>query len=1534
MASPKSSGGGSRSPKWHKGLRWLAIAALSLVGLVLVLVLGTLTYVATPSGGERLRKLVVEKANATIEGAIAVQKLSLRGGHLMLEGLELRDPDGEMVASVAALEVRLRLTALVRKRLDVMLVRLDGQELHLEQDESGSNLERAIAERNPTPKPEKASEKSGVGLILEDIEIAHGVVDVVQRSAGTSRHIHLDDLVAHGSAKAVGDALGARLDMTGNFAAPFEGPFHLGLVAAGAGERKDARLALELGTAKLVATGHMEDESRADVRIESLLVPPEIARAFSSSYPLRAVASLSAEAKRNGDELSLRLEAKAASATAQVDGDFNLATQRTHRTTVVVRHVDLSELTDDGPSSDIALSLEASGGGNSLDDLVGRLEMSVPSSPMAGETMGPVHVLATAKDAEVQLPELLINVPGVRIEARGRASKDRLALGGKLLASDLRALSRTLGKLAGPKGISLKGQGQLSFAVAGLVEHPSLEADGSFPVLAYQKNRVGGLALHVDTPDLKVPTGTKARVTARTLALAPRKVFRAVHLEVDGSGRELSLDAAVHGYAELALRAQATLSPDGHAGTLNALSLRYPEAQWTLEAPVQIESRPGLLALSPLTLRSGEEAVSARVLERGTKLDASLGLRSFDLGKLPRAFVDPALALGGILNVEVRAKGSSGKPDVVAKVDLQGGRFKKYRNVQLRLDASYAKDEAKGTIAANGEGIKLTGAFDLPVKALRQGRHVPVKMELEVPEFRLDESLRQLGLEKPISGLLSAQVSLRGTADDPRLEAAFKGRRLQVKQLRPTDMDVALASADDGRLGARVDLTLEGKKSFVEMRTPFTVGQVIRKPPNRAALMSAEFVLEADVRELPLKLLSEAGLSDEPLDGALSARAHVTGTAMSPAGEVSVSGKGIATQGLKALDASIHLRAADDLRVDMRAEQRGKAVFTANARVGAGPKQLNEPDRLAQAALSLDASVGPLSLSELQAALQPTDVDPARAPPKIRGTLAGQLAVGGTLQDPRVVLRTRVDGLGAERSPDGRVALNFDYVNAKETLDLLLKSQNKGELHAAAAAQVDLSYPAVTRTRGLDTTPVDATLTAKDFDPGFLSHLTGAVAKVGGLLYADARLTGTMRSPAVKGRLEWKDGLLSTHGNGDFTNIHLLAIGDNDRIELKELSAKSGSGTAKLSALATRTGSKEFKLHAAAEMNKFPVMSQGQVAATLSIRSTADGAASPTSVSIKNLDIPEAHVQLPDVQRKDVQKLDDPPDVLLTVNGKPIRGTKAKSPGEASAAAEPGDSGSGSAEPGSSGSERAGAQVTVLVNAPRNLWIQGNDINTEIGLSDGFRVEYATAPKVFGDVNVLRGRLDVFGRRFDLQRDSKISFTGPALQPDLNVTATYKNEIEQVTVYLKVQGEAEKLQLQPTSEPPLPETEIYTLLATGHTSLHHGTGKSSPAGEAASLVGSAAASQLKKTLSGKLPLDVLSIEAGDSGIAGSKLEAGTYVNDRFYVGFTGRIGADPMRGENSNEVELEYQLSKHWSVNGSYGDARAGGAGVNWRKDY
>jgi translocation and assembly module TamB len=949
---------------------------------------------------------------------------------------------------------------------------------------------------------------------------------------------------------------------------------------------------------------------------------------------------------------------------------------------------------------------------------------------------------------------------------------------------------------------------------------------------------------------------------------------------------------------------------------------------------VGFAAREGALTVSPLTLRAGRQTISARMQRRGTQLDAALSLRAFDLARLPRAFVDPALALGGVLDLEARAQGAAARPDLTAKVSLRDGSFKRYRRLQLDADASYVKDQAKGTLAANGVGVALGGRFDVPVKALQHGRsRLPVKVDLTVRELRVEDPLRELGVATPLTGLVSAQVTLRGTADDPRLDIGVKGRGVRMGDAPPCDADVTLVSGDDARLGARLELALEGKKSFAEVRTPFSLGELLRRPPDREALLARSIAVDADLREFPLKLLAQAGVATTSVDGVVSAKAHLAGPPLALRGRLTVEGNGLTTRRLDPVAARLLLDVGDELRAELHADQRGRSLVAAKVRVGASAASLRDAAALADAPLSVDANVGPLSLREWQDALQPDDIDPAHMPPQVRGTLAGRLTASGTLRDPRATLRANLGGLGADRSPDGAVELAFDYRGAREKVDLVLRSAGKGELRASAASRLDLSYPAVKAPRRLGDLPLEATVRAADFDPGFLANLTGAFEKLGGLVYADARVGGTVGAPSVNGTLEWRDGLVFTHGSGDFTKIHLRARGDNDRLEVEELSAKSGSGTAKLAALATRTAGRQFKLHATADLDKLPVMSEGQVTATVSIRGTADGDASPSRILIRELRIPEAHVQLPDVHRKDVQKLKDPSDVVLTLRGKPVRGTKKKveePAGEVVAASE----GTGSGGAGAADDAAGPMHVVVRVSAPRNLWIQGNDVNTELGLSEGFRVEYAGAPRVSGDVNVIRGRLDVFGRRFDLQRDSKVSFSGPPLLPDLDVTAKYKNEVEQVTVTLKVQGQAQKLALQPTSDPPLSETEIYTLLATGHTSLRHGSGASSPSGQAASLVGSLAASQLKSALASKLPLDVISIEAGDNGLEGSKLEAGTYVSDRFYVGFTGRIGADPMRGENSNEVDLEYQLSKHWSLDGSYGDARAGGAGVLWRKDY
>ena len=94
------------------------------------------------------------------------------------------------------------------------------------------------------------------------------------------------------------------------------------------------------------------------------------------------------------------------------------------------------------------------------------------------------------------------------------------------------------------------------------------------------------------------------------------------------------------------------------------------------------------------------------------------------------------------------------------------------------------------------------------------------------------------------------------------------------------------------------------------------------------------------------------------------------------------------------------------------------------------------------------------------------------------------------------------------------------------------------------------------------------------------------------------------------------------------------------------------------------------------------------------------------------------------------------------------------------------------------------------------------------------------------EVRVLRGDLEVMGRRFTVQNSSQLRFTGPALTPDINATAEHHNERAGVKVFVNVRGQGKELTIKPTSEPPLPETEIYTLLATGRRTLRAGSGAS------------------------------------------------------------------------------------------------------------
>jgi translocation and assembly module TamB len=318
------------------------------------------------------------------------------------------------------------------------------------------------------------------------------------------------------------------------------------------------------------------------------------------------------------------------------------------------------------------------------------------------------------------------------------------------------------------------------------------------------------------------------------------------------------------------------------------------------------------------------------------------------------------------------------------------------------------------------------------------------------------------------------------------------------------------------------------------------------------------------------------------------------------------------------------------------------------------------------------------------------------------------------------------------------------------------------------------------------------------------------------------------------------------------------------------------------------------------------------------------------------LEIEEAKAELGELRRKDVQSLDRPENVVLVARGRPIdKEEKAKL--DALAAARRARDGKGPL-PGSTA--QAGPppwKAEVQVVAPRNLWVRGQDVELELGLSEGFKVEIRPEVRLVGAISVRRGTVAVVGRRFTLQKDSTVTFHGPPADAALDIIARHVNERSKVTVLVTVKGTPDDLRIDVSSpdRPDLNQTQLYSMIVTGQLDVgeRSNAGAATLSSEAASLVGGVLASSLQRTLRQRLPLDVLTIQTG-TALTGSRVEAGTYLGTRLYVGYVGRVGSDPILLQNRNAVRVEYTFSARWSLDAEYGDVGTGTADVVWNKHY
>ncbi len=1414
-------------------------------------------------------------------------------------------------------------------------------------------------------------------------------------TAPALRHVHVAGAVVRGHVRydgvgvvGGGGTFDVRLEVRGNATEPIAAPVSLAFDASGHVTRAivDAKsdLSISIGdsSARVVAHAHSQSAParagsaqsssasapalQVTADVERVRIMPSLVRLFASPSPIKVPLTLAGRATWDGgvSQAAFDLQLKAAGGTVTLQSTVDLARQSIDELSIRARALDLGRLMDDGPPSDLALDVHAHGQGHSLGTLRGAATVEMPRGRLGGYPIGPARLRVDADRGHYKVMDLVAMLPGIRVSGAGEATARAIAFRAAVDARDLGATAQslTIGRRAG--ALHAHGRGRIDITLAGNPDTPALHVDGHLVALSWQDLHVPRLDVSAEVPNIRTPLAATLDLRVPQADAGARR-FRGLTVKLRSIGPRVDAHVALTAPESFRFDLAGAWAIDHTELVVDQLSLASRHAIWKSVRPMRLVAAGDVVRVVGLDLRS-EHAQELRLdLEkRGRTIRADVALTAVDLSKLPESLLPPKLRLAGRLSATARIQGHVDRPSINTRATLADGRIGDLRAVAFDTDVRLANRRVSGRIDLGVLGAKVTALFDVPAQwpppagaslAADVGatgidiQRVMDGLGSAQNELTRGSSQVVIARSRPVvRGNGSIQMKLSGTGRSPQLALSANVHQLEIAGIAAGDFALTVDAPGQAPIAARLELTSAAAKkgdgvqtaapSVVAIRSGFTLGALIHHRPTLETILATRLHVEASVDRAKLSLLAALSESPRKIAGTLSLQAVLDGAPQSAEGHIGLSLAGVRTGRFPTTDGTLNVElGAHDVHAHARVTRRDAVLAIVTAHVKAPVKELRMFDKIGDVPIDIHATLGPL---DLQRVGLPPETD--RRPPRVlKGAVRAQLDLTGTLRAPHLKMRADASDVRMDQTPLGGGTVMLTYADRKASADVDVTSARlgrgtDGRLHLVASANTNLGYPAIAR--GIDPRQVAITarFDAQAFDIAGLSGVTPGLRTVAGRFFAGVDVTGTAADPRPSGRAELKDGAVTVTGMGEYKRIHLLAHGDKDHLVLDELRADSGAGHARATGSGDHLVGNGYAAKVALDLDKFPAYVDGQALAAVSLRASADAQVSVQKVRA-TVSIGSARLALSDAKRKHLQKLARPDDVVLVDGDAPLNPMQANRLAAVNATlkAELG-SDDGVRSSATDLSPRAAAGVVVTVNAPRNCWVSGKDANLELGLQPGFRVEVRETAEVFGQVVVKRGRVDVVGRRFDLKADSTLRFAGPPDAPELDVSANHVNERENITVLVTVKGTPGHLQIGITApdRPDLTETQLYTLIVTGRLTFGGGTASATtPTDRAASLVGGLLASQLQKSLSSKLPFDLLTIEAGSS-VGAAKLEAGRYLTADLYVGYVGRLGADPALLQNRNAVHLEYELTSRWSFEGEYGDAKTGSADVMWTKRY
>ena len=515
----------------------------------------------------------------------------------------------------------------------------------------------------------------------------------------------------------------------------------------------------------------------------------------------------------------------------------------------------------------------------------------------------------------------------------------------------------------------------------------------------------------------------------------------------------------------------------------------------------------------------------------------------------------------------------------------------------------------------------------------------------------------------------------------------------------------------------------------------------------------------------------------------------------------------------------------------------------------------------------------------------------------LQGVLNARAVIQGTRTDPVVDSDFAVTAGTVEGVKFNSFAGQAHYTARAVEVDARLEQTPQAVLTAVGTIPVPNGPGATTRTSEIDlavkSTPIDIAL---------LQPATTQVTKLSGQFSADVRVRGTLEAPQFEGLVETTNGGFSVVATGvTYANAiaRLMLEGDRVLVDRFELSDDDADRLVAIGQLGLqRLSIGEMNLQISSSQFKVLDNEFGNMEVDSDVRVTGEVAKPTITGEI--------------VTRPGRLEVDQ---ILEQLSRNPYR-TQATTATVVEGAAPAGDALSPFGDNPRTGPYDA-ATVDVQVRLPDDLVLRGRDMHasfSRIGLGDmnitvggelQIRKAPAGEPDVIGSVTVVRGFYDFQGRRFEVLRDSQIRFQGTRpVDPALQVDA--QRVISGVTALVNIRGTARQPQVRLSSQPPLDEADVLSLIVFNQPINQLGEGERLNLAErAGGLAVGYLATPLANSIASALDLDIFEIRAtgGESGQPSVAL--GQQLGSRLFVSFRQEFGADDM-----SQLSLEYRINE------------------------